>query len=152
MIRPQIRSYSRRLPSMHAIKFWHTWLFYSGIMVTAASLLNSPTCLNGNWAGIRFVIKNTSHDFLGKSSGASLPSVWMHGMKDMEYIPSCNSSSWSGPVIKTGEHRSLLGPSRRRRRHLRRGYICHNRGAPSDSGKHCNTVFLLSCGCFGERL
>lgn len=28
-------------------------------------------------------------------------------MKDMEYIPSCNSSGWSGPVIKTGERRSL---------------------------------------------
>jgi hypothetical protein len=26
----------------------------------------------------------------------------MHGMKDMEYIPSYHSSSWSGPAIKTG--------------------------------------------------
>jgi FAD/FMN-containing dehydrogenase len=52
--------------------------------------------------GIRFVIKNTGHDFLGKSSGAGSLSVWMHGMKDMEYIPSYHSASWFGPAIKTG--------------------------------------------------
>lgn len=52
--------------------------------------------------GIRFLIKNTGHDFSGKSSGAGSLSVWMHGKKDMKYVPSYNSSSWSCPVIKAG--------------------------------------------------
>lgn len=52
--------------------------------------------------GVRFVIKNTGHDFLGKSSGAGALSVWMHGMKDLEYIPSYETSSWSGAAIKAG--------------------------------------------------
>lgn len=28
--------------------------------------------------GIRFVVKNTGHDFMGKSSGAGALSVWTH--------------------------------------------------------------------------
>lgn len=52
--------------------------------------------------GIRFVIKNTGHDFLGKSSGAGSLSVWMHGMKEMEYISSYNGSDWQGAAVKAG--------------------------------------------------
>ncbi|KAI7673542.1 FAD/FMN-containing isoamyl alcohol oxidase MreA [Hortaea werneckii] len=52
--------------------------------------------------GVRFVVKNTGHDFLGKSSGAGSLSVWMHGMKDMTFIPNYSGSSWSGAAIKAG--------------------------------------------------
>lgn len=52
--------------------------------------------------GIRFVIHNTGHDFLGKSSGAGSLSVWTHGMKDMEFIPSYEGCGWSGAAIKAG--------------------------------------------------
>lgn len=52
--------------------------------------------------GIRFVIKNTGHDFLGKSSGAGSLSVWMHGMKDMAYLEEYEDPTYSGPAIKAG--------------------------------------------------
>ena len=35
---------------------------------------------------IRLVIHNTGHDFAGKSSGAGSLSLWMHNLKDIEFI------------------------------------------------------------------
>jgi hypothetical protein len=76
---------------------------YPSYTVNASSVAQIQLAVNfARNNGIRFVIKNTGHDFLGKSSGAGSLSVWMHGMKDMEYIPSYNSSTWSGSAIKTG--------------------------------------------------
>lgn len=76
---------------------------YPSYTVNASSVSQIQLAVNfARNNGIRFVIKNTGHDFLGKSSGAGSLSVWVHGMNDMEFIPSYNSSGWSGPVIKTG--------------------------------------------------
>lgn len=38
--------------------------------------------------GVRFVMKNTGHDFSGKSGGAGSLSVWVHNLKDIAYVPS----------------------------------------------------------------
>ena len=35
---------------------------------------------------IRLVIKNTGHDYLGKSGGAGSLSVWMHNLKEIEFL------------------------------------------------------------------
>jgi len=54
--------------------------------------------------GVRLVIKNTGHDFLGKSGGKDALSIWTHWMKDIEYIKEYNDSSlsYSGPAFKSG--------------------------------------------------
>ncbi|CAJ2503651.1 Uu.00g110450.m01.CDS01 [Anthostomella pinea] len=52
--------------------------------------------------GIRLVVKNTGHDFSGKSSGAGSLSVWTHNMKELAHLPSYSDSSYSGPAIKAG--------------------------------------------------
>lgn len=52
--------------------------------------------------GIRLVIKNTGHDFAGKSGGAGSLSVWIHHLKDVAFLPSYGDSEYSGPAIKAG--------------------------------------------------
>lgn len=61
--------------------------------------------LTANFArnnNIRFVVKNTGHDFNGKSAGAGAVSVWTHHLKDISYIESYESTNYSGPALKVG--------------------------------------------------
>jgi hypothetical protein len=52
---------------------------------------------------LRLVVKNTGHDFAGKSTGYSALSIWTHGLKDMEYFDNYqDGSGYSGPAIKAG--------------------------------------------------
>ncbi|KAI7553012.1 hypothetical protein KC331_g1517, partial [Hortaea werneckii] len=54
--------------------------------------------------GLRFVIKNTGHDFSGKSGGAGSLTVWVHNLKDIAYFPSYNDATtdYNGPAFKAG--------------------------------------------------
>ncbi|KAK7998793.1 FAD/FMN-containing isoamyl alcohol oxidase-like protein MreA [Apiospora marii] len=53
---------------------------------------------------LRFVIKNTGHCYLGKSNGAGALSVWMHNLKDIEFLPDYQSDggSYRGTALKVG--------------------------------------------------
>jgi FAD/FMN-containing dehydrogenase len=53
---------------------------------------------------IRLVVKNTGHDFSGKSGGAGALSIWTHNLKDIEYIPSYSAAGtdYTGPAFKAG--------------------------------------------------
>ena len=51
---------------------------------------------------IRLVIRNTAHDYLGRSTGAGALAVWTHHLKDITYIPEFCSSAYSGPAFKVG--------------------------------------------------
>ncbi|KAF1983710.1 hypothetical protein K402DRAFT_396457 [Aulographum hederae CBS 113979] len=57
---------------------------------------------------IRLVIRNTGHDFLGKSGGAGSLSIWTHHMKDTRFIPQYSGPSkngiapWTGAAVKVG--------------------------------------------------
>ncbi|KAI8964617.1 FAD-binding domain-containing protein [Daldinia sp. FL1419] len=53
---------------------------------------------------IRLIIRNTGHDYLGKSTGAYSLAVWTHHMKSMEHIPKYElpESDYRGPAIKMG--------------------------------------------------
>lgn len=55
--------------------------------------------------GIRLVIKNTGHDFSGKSGGAGALSIWTHYLKNIEYIPEFKGEGekgYKGPAFKSG--------------------------------------------------
>ncbi|KAF2824353.1 FAD-binding domain-containing protein [Ophiobolus disseminans] len=54
--------------------------------------------------GVRLVVRNTGHDFLGKSGGKDALSIWTHWMKDIEYIEEYKDSNlgYSGPAFKSG--------------------------------------------------
>jgi FAD/FMN-containing dehydrogenase len=51
---------------------------------------------------LRVVIKNTGHCYLGKSSGAGALSIWMHNLKQIEYLKSYKAGSYEGPALKAG--------------------------------------------------
>lgn len=50
------------------------------------------------------MVKNTGHDFSGKSGGAVSLSVWVHNLKDISYIPSYGNADtdYNGPAFKAG--------------------------------------------------
>lgn len=51
---------------------------------------------------IRLVIRNTGHDYLGKSTGAHALAVWTHNLKSLELIPKYHDSEYQGAAIKVG--------------------------------------------------
>ncbi|KAL2866045.1 FAD-dependent oxidoreductase [Aspergillus lucknowensis] len=50
---------------------------------------------------IRLVVRNTGHDYNGKSTGANALGVWMHNLKDIE-IKDWEDSRYNGKAIKMG--------------------------------------------------
>lgn len=51
---------------------------------------------------LRLVVKNTGHDFIGKSTGWGALSVWTHHLKNITFIPSYGADGYSGPAFKSG--------------------------------------------------
>ena len=51
---------------------------------------------------LRLVVKNTGHDFLGKSTGAGALSIWTHNLKNIDFIENYESPSYDGPAFKLG--------------------------------------------------
>ncbi|CAG8114190.1 unnamed protein product [Penicillium salamii] len=69
-------------------------------------------------SNIRLAIKNTGHDFNGKSSGAGALGIWTHNLKNIEYFEHYSGSDYQGPAVKLGagvqaaevyEHAQKLG-------------------------------------------
>ncbi|KAI7192633.1 FAD binding domain protein [Hortaea werneckii] len=52
--------------------------------------------------GIRLVVKNTGHDFSGKSGGAGSLSLWTHHLKEVGLVEHYKSANYSGPAFKAG--------------------------------------------------
>ncbi|CAI4213046.1 unnamed protein product [Parascedosporium putredinis] len=51
---------------------------------------------------VRLVIKNTGHDYLGKSTGKGGLALWTHNLKDIEVIEAYESDYYTGPALKLG--------------------------------------------------
>ena len=50
---------------------------------------------------MRLVVKNTGHDFAGKSTGLGAVSIWTHNLKDIMFIDNyVDDSGYRGPAIK----------------------------------------------------
>ncbi|KAJ5716008.1 FAD binding domain protein [Penicillium malachiteum] len=50
---------------------------------------------------IRLVIRNTGHDYYGKSTAPGAVALWTHNMKQTEYLD-YNSSAYAGPALRIG--------------------------------------------------
>lgn len=53
-------------------------------------------------ANLRLVVKNTGHDFSGKSTGAGALGIWTHNLKDIKYLKNYHGPGYHGPAIKMG--------------------------------------------------
>ena len=51
---------------------------------------------------IRFVIRNTGHDYNGKSTGAGALAVWMHHLKDVTFPDWNDPEGYTGKAMKVG--------------------------------------------------
>ncbi|KAJ4309494.1 hypothetical protein N0V94_008902 [Neodidymelliopsis sp. IMI 364377] len=51
---------------------------------------------------LRLVIRNTGHDYNGRSVGKGALSIWTHGLKEVRYVENYESTTYSGPVFKVG--------------------------------------------------
>ncbi|KAJ7092987.1 hypothetical protein B0H15DRAFT_1021003 [Mycena belliarum] len=49
---------------------------------------------------IRFVLRNTGHDFMGKSTGANALAIWTHFLQETQWIEDFRSPSYRGPAVK----------------------------------------------------
>ncbi|XXG95857.1 hypothetical protein Hte_002128 [Hypoxylon texense] len=51
---------------------------------------------------IRLVIRNTGHDYYGKSTGAGALALWTHFLKDTELVERYESPAYTGTALKLG--------------------------------------------------
>lgn len=98
---------------------------YQGLTCQPPSIYNSGNCTLGGYPAyvikakdvldiqvginfarndyLRLVVKNTGHDFAGKSVGFSALSIWTHGLKDIQWFDNyVDDSGYKGPAVKAG--------------------------------------------------
>jgi hypothetical protein len=76
---------------------------YSSYAVNVSNVAQIQLAVNfARNTGIRLVVKNTGHDFSGKSTGAGALGIWTHNLKDFEYIENYKTTRYSGPAVKIG--------------------------------------------------
>ncbi|KAA8642713.1 FAD-dependent oxidoreductase [Aspergillus tanneri] len=51
---------------------------------------------------IRLVIRNTGHDYIGKSTGPGSVALWTHYIKSIDYVPKYESDEYTGPAMRIG--------------------------------------------------
>ncbi|XEU96104.1 hypothetical protein FSHL1_001389 [Fusarium sambucinum] len=74
---------------------------YPSYVVDAHNVAHIQLAINlARSLNIRLVIKNTGHDFNGRSAGAGALSLWMHRFKSIQYIDNYKTTSYSGPAMK----------------------------------------------------
>ncbi|KAI0403288.1 FAD binding domain-containing protein [Xylaria palmicola] len=51
---------------------------------------------------LRLVVKNTGHDFFGRSSGLGALSIWTHWLKHFEFLPEYSIGAYRGMAARVG--------------------------------------------------
>ncbi|KAK7756331.1 hypothetical protein SLS62_001557 [Diatrype stigma] len=80
---------------------------------------------------IRLVIRNTGHDYFGKSTGAGGLALWTHHLKDTEFIADYASPAYSGKAFKLGAGVQFF-----------EAYAAANAAGVTVVGGSCDTVSL----------
>lgn len=76
---------------------------YPSYVVNVSTVAQIQIAVNfARYFDIRLVVKNTGHDFAGKSTGAGALSIWTHYLKDMEFYKAYETPTYSGPAIHVG--------------------------------------------------
>ncbi|TGO53083.1 hypothetical protein BCON_0130g00280 [Botryotinia convoluta] len=50
---------------------------------------------------VRITIKNTGHDYIGRSNGEGSLALWTHNLKDISFLD-YTSTNYTGPAVKVG--------------------------------------------------
>lgn len=51
---------------------------------------------------LRLIVKNTGHDFVGRSTGYGSLSIWTHNLKEYTFYESYTSGNYTGTAVKAG--------------------------------------------------
>ncbi|KAJ8120281.1 hypothetical protein ONZ43_g2971 [Nemania bipapillata] len=51
---------------------------------------------------LRLVVKNTGHDFFGRSTGFGALSIWTHWLKQFEFLPQYSTGQYKGMAARVG--------------------------------------------------
>ncbi|KAI1095728.1 FAD binding domain-containing protein [Rostrohypoxylon terebratum] len=81
---------------------------------------------------IRLVIRNTGHDYFGKSTGAGALALWTHHLKDIEFIANYTSSAYTGKAFKFGAGVQIF-----------EAYAAADAAGVTVAGGSCDTVGLV---------
>ncbi|KAM5350689.1 hypothetical protein ACJ41O_007194 [Fusarium nematophilum] len=76
---------------------------YPEYVVKATNVAQIQLAVNfARTLNIRLVVKNTGHDFIGRSLGSGSLSIWTNKLKGIRYYTNYKSASYSGPAMKVG--------------------------------------------------
>ncbi|KAF4815661.1 FAD-linked oxidoreductase ZEB1 [Colletotrichum siamense] len=76
---------------------------YPSYVVKATNVAQIQLAVNfARNLNLRLVVKNTGHDFNGRSSGSGALSVWTHFLKSINFYNNYKTGSYSGPALKVG--------------------------------------------------
>lgn len=76
---------------------------YPYYVIKATSVFDVQVAVNAaRNLNLRLVVKNTGHDFSGKSSGGNSLSIWTHHLKGINFMPNLNAFGYKGPAFKVG--------------------------------------------------
>ncbi|KAG6361657.1 hypothetical protein INS49_009884 [Diaporthe citri] len=76
---------------------------YPSYVVNATNVAQIQLAVNlARNLNLRLVVKNTGHDFNGRSAGAGALSIWMSSWKDVQFYENYRTSTYSGPALKIG--------------------------------------------------
>lgn len=76
---------------------------YSSYAVNVSNVAQVQLALNfARQTNVRLVVRNTGHDYNGRSTGAGALSVWTHHLKDITFVSDYESPDYNGPVMKVG--------------------------------------------------
>lgn len=53
-------------------------------------------------ANLRLVVRNTGHDFNGRSLGEGALAIWTHKLKDIRFVANLTEGVYTGPAMKLG--------------------------------------------------
>jgi len=74
---------------------------YPSYAVNATNVAQVQVAVNfARTKGLRLVIKNTGHDYVGKGSGAGALSIWTHNLRGYKFVPDLQIGDYSGPALK----------------------------------------------------
>ena len=85
---------------------------YPAVAVNVSAVAQVQLAVNfARNANLRLVIKNTGHCFLGKSAGAGALAIWLHNLRDIEFLPRYREpgrGGYAGKAIKVGPAVTVL--------------------------------------------
>jgi FAD/FMN-containing dehydrogenase len=76
---------------------------YSSYAVNVSNVAQIQLAVNfARSTNVRLIVRNTGHDYNGRSTGAGALSIWTHHLKDTKFISRFVSPGYTGPALKVG--------------------------------------------------